>query len=207
MPIILEYKDDAIEYIVWRLTEDIEQLKAFYDCDNIDQLNSFKLDKRKKEFICSRISLTKLFSKCINIEYDEFRKPYIKGSSWEISISHSGEYIAVARSNYKLGIDIEKITEKLNRTKHKFSSEKELSNINNENNLLTLGIHWSAKESVYKLVGNENLIFDTDMQIDKFTQVDNGEIRLRLNCKQYNIDLDVKYKKIGDYILTYCTKI
>lgn len=205
MPVFLKHKDNSIEYEIWHIKEEYDKLITLLDCKVKDQIEAFKLDKRKKEFLCSRIILKHLFNRCVTVRYDEFGKGHVEDTDWHISISHSGEFVAVARSRNKVGIDIERISEKLNRTKHKFSSTRELSNIDFNNNLYHLALHWSAKESVYKIVGNENLIFDTEIQIEKFVPKQDGEFVLELVCKQYNQKILIKYEKINDYVLTFCT--
>ena len=203
MPIFKQYKDDTIEYEIWDITEELAVLEDLLACDESRRLNEFKLTKRKKEFLCSRIILKHLFNNCIKVHYDEFGKGYIKNSPWEISITHSGRFVAVARSKKKIGIDIESISEKLNRTKHKFSSPSELNNIDLNNKLLHLTLYWSAKESAYKLVGNEKLIFDTEMQIEQFIPQEQGQFKLKLQSPISKINLSISYQKIKDYVFTY----
>jgi len=205
MPLYKKYNDATIAYEIWVIDENIDELQSLLNYDIEQKLDAFKLSKRKKEYLCSRILLNNIFNRCVNVKYDKFGKAYIKDSDWHISISHSGQFVTVARSKNKVGIDIEKISNKLDRIKHKFSSEKELSNIDISNKLFHLAIHWSAKESVYKLVGNEPLIFDTEMQIAKFIPKSKGELKLNLVCKQYDQIISVKYQKLEDYVLTFCT--
>ena len=199
-------KNNNIEYLIWDLEEDIEELSKLLSFPEISkQLESYRTLKRKKEFLCARILLKELFSKQVDIEYDYFGKPYIKGSQWNISITHSGRFVAVARSLNKIGIDIEQITEKLERTKHKFSSQKELNNINPKQNLFQLALYWSAKESVYKLIANEALIFDTEMIIKAFIPQNKGTFFLELDSKKNKKTLNIEYQKINDYVFTFCT--
>lgn len=205
MALLLQKQSENIEWLIWELKEDVDQLLDSLACPIItEQVSAIKTDKRKKEFLCSRILLKELFGECIAVNYDSFGAPIIGNSDWNISISHSGKYVAVARSKFKLGIDIEQISDKLDRTKHKFSSEIELRNIDEQQKLFHLALYWSAKESVYKLVGNEALIFDEKMRVERFSPKNRGVFSLKLNSSRSKSDLDIYYRKIEDYVFTYC---
>ncbi len=205
MGVFLKQQSENIEWIIWELTEDVDSLiKLLNEPDTIDILKSFRTEKRKKEFLCSRILLKELFNHFVTVNYDEYGSPYITDSEWNISITHSGKYVAVARSKQKLGIDIEQITEKLDRTKHKFSSDEELKRVDNKQPLYHLALYWSAKESVYKRVGNEALIFDTEMLIETFVLEEKGQFLLNLNSSLSKELVKLHYQKIDNYVFTYC---
>ena len=205
MAIFLQNQTEDIEWIIWELKEEIHELVEYLSCPSIsEELKKYKTDKRKKEFLCSRILLKELFSKDISIEYNEFGKPFIQNSKWNISITHSGKYVAVARSKQKLGIDIEVISEKLNRTKHKYSSDYELKSLDPNQNLYHLALYWSGKESVYKLVGNEALIFNEEMKIERFIPENKGVFLLYLDSSLNKSNIKISYQKIEDYVFTFC---
>lgn len=204
MGIFLDKHSDNIDWLIWELEENEEELREILNCPDLEKQSSLiKTDKRKKEFLCSRILLKKLFGQCIPLKYKDFGAPYIESSEWNISITHSGKYVALARSKYPLGIDIEQISEKLDRTKHKYCSKNELRNIDNSQKWYHLALHWSAKESVYKLVGNEALIFDTEMLINAFTPQQEGYFKMNLNSPKTQQQLDIYYQKINEYVFTY----
>ena len=60
-------------------------------------------------------------------------------------------YAAVITSNYNVGIDIEKISDKAIKIKHKFL-EIELNYPIEFDNQISL-IYWNIKESIYKAIG------------------------------------------------------
>ncbi len=204
MGIFLKQYSKNLDWIIWEVEESVDDLQAILCCDLVlKQVASIKTEKRKTEFLCSRILLKELFNQCINVDYREFGSPYIKKSEWNISITHSGKYVAVARSKYPLGIDIEQISEKLNRTKYKYSSKQELNYLDDTQELYHLTLYWSAKESVYKLIANEALIFDEEMNIEKFIPQDKGKFTLVLKSPKSKEQLKVFYQKLKDYVFTY----
>ncbi len=205
MAIFLQNQAEDIEWIIWELKEEIHELVAYLSQPKIsEELEKYKTDKRKKEFLCSKILLKELFDKQISVQYNKFGKPFILNSKWNISITHSGKYVAVARSKQELGIDIELISEKLDRTKHKYSSDYELKSLDSNQNLYHLALYWSGKESVYKLVGNEALIFNEEMKIERFIPENKGSFILNLVSSPNNSSIKINYQKIEDYVFTFC---
>src|SRR5690606_36591656 len=95
-----------------------------------------------------------------NISYDENGKPYLN-NGLAFSISHSGIYAAIIINKTGCGIDIEKISPKVERIKHKFLNDTDLELIDSLDDypLKILTMYWCAKEALYKLYGNKKLIF------------------------------------------------
>lgn len=205
MALFIKHQSEAIEWSIWELTESLEVLLLKdLGLEITEHLSLIKSEKRKKEFLIARILLKQMFGQTIAVSYDAFGAPFIEGSDWNISITHSGCFVAVARSKQALGIDVELISEKLERTKHKYSSDKELSQIDPSQNLFHLTLSWSAKESVYKLVGSEALIFDTQMKIQAFTPKTKGAFVIQLEALKLQTELTIQYSRLGDYVFTYC---
>ena len=199
------HQSELIEWSIWDVSETIDELLSLQILQPyINLISSIKSQKRKKEFLIARLLLNQMFAQEIQVCYDEFGAPFIEGSDWNVSISHSGSFVAVARSKKALGIDVELISDKLERTKHKYSSEQELSQIDSNQNLYHLALSWSAKESVYKMVGCEALIFDRQMQIQAFTPKSEGEFKVKLLASKLKTDVKIVYSKHGDYVFTYC---
>ncbi|HKK99269.1 MAG TPA: 4'-phosphopantetheinyl transferase superfamily protein [Desulfotignum sp.] len=97
--------------------------KRFLSDDEMVQVNRFKALKKQMEWICGRFAVKALVKDTleldmsltdIQIAYKEKGAPYLPHfPQIPISLSHSGDYTAVALSRHPeilLGIDIEKIT-------------------------------------------------------------------------------------------------
>ncbi|PWT73966.1 MAG: 4-phosphopantetheinyl transferase [Bacteroidetes bacterium] len=87
------------------------------------------------------------------------RKPFLENEMYHFSISHCGDFAAaIVSSGNRVGVDIEFITEKINKITHKFLQHEEyesaiqkwhaLSSITTPFLLQT--ILWSSKEAIYK---------------------------------------------------------
>jgi len=78
---------------------------------------------KRLQHLAGRMLLRTLFP---DFPYDliriaDTRKPYLENESYHFSISHCGDYAAVIVSkDHRVGIDIERINEKVERIQHKF---------------------------------------------------------------------------------------
>ena len=191
--------------LVWELTESIETLKEqlnLVDSDNI-ALEKIVSEKRKLEFLGIRVAFKTLLGKEIEIEYDGNGKPSLKDKSYQISISHSKNWIVVmAHPNRLVGIDIECPTDKIQKLYKRFlgiDEQKDLSNGKDNRQLL---LAWSGKEALYKIIGNEAVDFANQLRIFPFVVKPSGEI------KAEHIPTNTFYRLIyqltQNYTLVYC---
>lgn len=108
------------------------------------------------------------------IRIADTRKPFLENEAYHFSISHCGDYAAVmVSSTLRVGVDVERITKKVEKIKHKFLSEKEQELILTLNDgaeqlirdqLLTAT--WSIKEALYKWFGDGEIDFTDHLHID-----------------------------------------
>lgn len=86
---------------------------------------------------------------------------------YHFSISHCGDYAAVIVSkDHRVGIDIELVTEKVGRIKHKFLSVEEFANIQHSTlNTQHLTLLWCCKEAVFKWYGSGGVDFKDDIHL------------------------------------------
>lgn len=139
----------------------------------------------------------------LEVTYDEYRKPHVNNGTPNISISHSYAKLAViAHQGISTGIDIEKIRDKIGLIQHKFLSETE--RLECDNNVGTLTLYWAAKEAVYKAYGKKNLDFIDNIQIQTIkTQAAN---RIFVNLitdtqdKVYELQFEIMAE---EYVMAY----
>ena len=128
----IENKDYTI--ILWTIEESKDELLEIlnFNPDIIEQISAFNSEKRTLEYLAVRCALKEVLPNAI-ISYDNNGKPYLNNCNYNISISHTGHFAAIIISqSHSTGIDIERITERVERVKHKFLSENELSNIDSK---------------------------------------------------------------------------
>ena len=118
------------------------------------------------------------------IRIADTRKPFLENEAYHFSISHCGDYAAVlVSSTQRVGVDVELVTQKVARVKHKFLSAKEQEMIMLiesstihflYDSMLTAA--WSIKESLYKWYGDGEVDFIEHLHIDDIALTDNTGI-------------------------------
>jgi phosphopantetheinyl transferase (holo-ACP synthase) len=108
------------------------------------------------------------------------KKPFLPDGSHQFSISHCTQYAAaLVSTSSRVGIDIEAITERVHRIRHKFlhATEHEMLE-KNASELLRLTaqltIIWSAKEAIFKWWGIGNIDFSEQMILDQMPVAQDG---------------------------------
>ena len=112
---------------IWFINESSEKLIELAQEKGIklNDLPQVKNKNRVKQWLVTRLLLNHFFSDT-SIIYDEKGKPFLS-NGWNISISHSGDYVAIIiNETENCGIDIEKVSNKVERIKHKFLNETDL---------------------------------------------------------------------------------
>lgn len=130
-------------------------------------LGGFTFKKRYLEWLGGRItakhSLEKLLHQernqrlhlsALSILPDEHGRPLVEGMNTPpaVSISHSGNYAAaLASQNKRCGVDVQKISSKLEKVAERFTSKQEKSLFSDNNPPLeNLALIWATKEAIKK---------------------------------------------------------
>jgi len=193
MGIIKKYTENNCQIAIWDLNESLAELLklgARFDSSN------FKTEKRKKEFLASRLLVQEISQNTI-ITYNEFGAPELDNGKY-ISISHSKEMVAIIISEQQVGMDVEQISEKVLHLSSKFVSEKNLKNLTKEKATLI----WSLKEAVYKWHQKGGVDFIKDIIIPEFSIKEKGIITIQFKNKELNLN----YQKINNHYLVYVCK-
>ncbi|MDR3287001.1 MAG: 4'-phosphopantetheinyl transferase superfamily protein [Prevotellaceae bacterium] len=165
-----EFKDGGI-LAVWQITETEEDLKIIAatptaEQENIEQMTAHQ---RRLESYAVRALLTEIFDERVYIGYEEDDSPYIKNTHYKISISHSGKFACIyVHQNTNVGVDIESLSRNFDAVEKKILSDDEQEYLNEKYKQLQLALIWSAKEAIYKLMGERNIKFSKQIQIEKF---------------------------------------
>ena len=138
--------------VLWEINEPLKDLKSkvFLSEDSLKLLNQKKSMIHKKQFLAIRNIFNFLCIDDKDLKYDKSGKP-IFSQNKKLSISHSENYAAVIISDHSVGIDIEKISNRAIKIKHKFL-QIELNYPLEFNNQILL-VYWNIKESIYKAMG------------------------------------------------------
>ena len=165
------------ESIIWTVREIREpvddllsslQKKELY----LPYLSQITSENRKKEWLTIRVLLKEILGEEKEILYTSTGKPYLSDDSYQISISHTKGFVALAlHPQMKIGIDIEHISPRIHKIRSRFMNEKEETNLDKEHEEIHLLLHWSAKESMFKILDEQNIDFKTDLHVNPFNLV------------------------------------
>ena len=193
MPITQKIKKKNISILVWKITEELEELQMLGRDINTPFHTT---EKRKKEHLASRLLLQEINPNTL-ITYNEFGAPSMNNDK-HLSISHSKDLVAIIISEQQVGMDIEEVSEKALRLSSKFVSEKNLKNLTKEKATLI----WCLKEATYKWHQKGGVDFIKDIIIPEFSAKEKGEIAIQFKNKELNLN----YQKINNHYLVYVCK-
>lgn len=176
---------------LWRMTEKPEEFPEWFQ----EATKRFSSDARRREYVCVRALLREITGiRLPLINHTDNGRPLIEKGY--ISISHTRGYCTVIHSeDSPVGVDIEYMSDRVGRIAHRFLREDE-----NAADTVCQLLHWSAKETIYKLFSDDRLSFE-EMRVFPFMLGSSGTMSV-CNCKR-DICVDVGYEVTPDYVLTY----
>ena len=192
---------------LWQMDESPEQLFDLYPHllpyrSSLD--DKYKNDGRKLEFLAIRALMYEmlrvngaskgLLSHAGDFTHNGQGKPLFRG--YHVSISHTKGYAALILSKKsEVAVDIEYMSDRVERIASKFLRKDERAD-----SLDAKLVHWCAKETVFKLFSDENLLFE-DMRVKPFdTMADWAcDVENLKSGKTARVDLELAM----DFVLTY----
>jgi phosphopantetheinyl transferase len=194
---------------LWEISESAEELERMIRLNHTEQLmlDSFRNDTRRKHWLSYRLLIRELLgTHDVEVSYTESGKPFITQPQGHISVSHSGIYSAVIFSKTRrVGIDVEKIQDRIERVRHKFLSPAEMEMLQADTRIPQLVTLWAAKESLYKLCGELEVEFNEHLRVEPFEYLGKGILSASVLLKNTQADFKLQYECIGEYILVWVT--
>lgn len=195
---------------IWRITESVDELISMIKFTEEEQaiFDKFKVKSRQAHWLSYRVMVRRLMGddfEC-NLVYDDNGKLQFKDKNYSISVTHSGLFSgAIISKNHYVGIDIEKLGDRINLLVDKFLHSEELTFLPAENQHQYLTVMWSAKEALYKLFGKSMVDFDRHIIISPFELDRQGSFHARIELEDLRRDYQMNYEFSDDmeYILVY----
>ena len=160
---------------LWKIDEDADFFLKYLHIKEEDLANVSNATHPVKQLewlasrTCVKYSVEALHHSYSGIAKDQHNNPYFIDNQGFVSLSHTNEYaVAVVSFEEEVGIDIEKISDKLSRVAHKFLSPPERLHAGDD--LFKMCVYWCAKESLYKWYGKKNLSFKENIYIEIFEE-------------------------------------
>lgn len=201
--------DDGTVIALWEMTECVDELLDMLDLDPfvMEKVYSFRSEKRRLEFLSVRVMINELFGERKAIMYLPSGMPYLEDHAAQISITHTGSYDAViVHPVNPVGIDIERIGDKVCRVKHKFLSEEEISFIETSVEKTHLAIMWAIKEAMYKVIGIENVDFIKHLHIEPFKPYMEGSVVASESCTETGAVYNLNYVVYPTFVMVWVKK-
>ena len=202
MPVDRVYSLPTSVWGMWKITEDEATLATEVPGEKIPEGLSNPL--RRLEFLAGRALIKALLEQWKvpyeRLEKDDFGKPFLKGSSIHISLSHSYPHVAAVLNQEKnVGIDLEQPKDKLLRVAHRILAPDELEDAGN--NVTKHCIYWCAKEALVKIYGKKDLIFSTNLHISPFPMAPSGHLVGRIVADNMETTIPLHYTVFDNFVV------
>jgi len=192
---------------LWRIEETetyfLDRLELFPS--EVQQLSKIK-GRLRLEWLASRwllhtMSGRTLRGACLK---DEFGKPYLTDSTFNISISHSWNMVAIMAAPYDIGIDIQREVAKIERIEKKFMRPVEKESLQVDTKIPHLHIYWGAKEALYKAYGRKKIGFVRHIHVDPFEyDLSIGTTTAAIHKEDYHAYFKLFYEKVAECYMVY----
>jgi phosphopantetheinyl transferase len=139
------------------------------------------------------------------IRIADTRKPFLENEAYHFSISHCGDFAAVIVSErYRVGVDIELPSQKVERIKHKFLHQEELELMQQKqlDEVMPLTLMWSCKEAVFKWWSYGNVDFSDQIRLSPDSVQRHGSINAQF-IEQQAYDLELHYNLFDNMCLAW----
>ena len=194
---------------VWEIAEDFDTLNSMVNLAAVEKtkLNSFKNISRKVEWLSVRALVKTMLGKDTRILYNSENKPFVRGNTHSISITHSNNLTAVIISKDKrVGIDLEFMSGKISKVADKFMNDKENVTSDPEMKKYHLYLHWCAKEALYKICDKQDINFRDGLTIKPFNPEEHGFMNGHVVNGSGEEDFELEYLQHDNYALVWCVK-
>ena len=210
MPLIhIEHQNPQCSWGIWEIQESSEKLIDLLEprASEANYLNYIEHEQKKCESAAARLVIKQILAQkeeeYFGILKDANKKPYLADASYNISLSHTDSYaVGIVHGSNAVGIDVEKIRDKLLKIAHRVLSQEEQKAVKGDLDKLT--IYWSAKETLYKIHSKRQLFFNRDLLVEPFDLQKKGALQTYI--RQENGQLkpyQVYYHKFKNYYICF----
>ncbi len=197
--------NETTKLAVWKITEE----DSFF-IQQVPLKQSIAHPLIRLQHLAGRYLLTYLFPDfpISLIEIADTRKPFLPQEDFHFSISHCGNYAAaIVSCNKRVGIDVELVTNRVERIKNKFLNDEELKSLqiveSPTNFIEKLTVLWSAKEAMFKWWGRGDIDFRDVMRTHPFELNSSGTINADFIKNDFFQQLNLQYKLQNELSLVW----
>ena len=209
MPLYLKKElEDKTRIGVWQVTETEEELKTLSSVpsDELEEISFIRSESLRRQKLAVRALLDTMFEDKVYLSHHDNGKPYIENCVTNISITHTEKYVAVIlNDNEDVGIDIESLARDFSSVVKKALSEDEIDDLEEDDKRNgQLAIYWCAKEAIYKMLGQYDVNFAEQIEVEKFRPKKDGELEATFEDEDgFEEEFDLEYIIFDNHVLVW----
>jgi phosphopantetheinyl transferase len=198
--------NDFTQLAVWKIEE-----TEFFFAQKVSVNQQVTHPHKRLQHLAGRFILPFLYPDFPSelIQIADTRKPFLSNEAYHFSISHCGDYAAaIVSSTQIVGIDVEMVTHRVNKIRHKFLHITELIDWNIESleeqeKYRTLTLLWSAKEAMFKWWGRGDIDFSDCMQVEAAILASTGILKANFRKDEFSTSLQLHYRLTNELSLVW----
>ncbi|MEY4629304.1 MAG: hypothetical protein RLZZ595_1630 [Bacteroidota bacterium] len=200
MPMLMQKATATFSLGVWKIEEEADFFSATSDYHSDATHPARKLQQMATRFLLLQLEPSLPVRQIV---LGEAGKPMLENNKLEFNLSHTAQMAAaIVGKMTPVGIDLEKISERVLRIQNKFLHPNELlllEGLGKESQISILTRYWTIKEAVYKWWGKGGVDFANDIVVEN----ENGDVTLVRFHKNDGILLRVHCLQVEDHWLAY----
>ncbi|MDH6358667.1 4'-phosphopantetheinyl transferase superfamily protein [Parabacteroides sp. PF5-9] len=193
---------------IWKIEESSEALLALLGREEEDfpELKQMSRESRRQEWLATRLLLKELWARNYStaipsINYHPSGLPFLVDEPFHLSISHTKGYVALLIQEQSFsGIDIEAPSDRIMRIRERFLSEEENASISLSDTINHLFIYWCAKETLFKMIGEQNVDFIDHLHVSPFSYSASGVLKVYETRSRNKRHFKLGYQVCADFI-------
>ena len=189
--------------LLWQADEELDWFKEQLDLvlSLWAEYESLANEAIRHRWLASRYAVQQLsHASPLELIKDQSGRPYLGVERKPLSLSHCEGFVAAIHADVSVGIDVERISSRVQKIKNYFMRDEELDLLGEENEALILA--WSAKESIYKWFGEKHLGYKSQLCIRSIDFI-GQEMEIEINTKDHNLIQPVFFRQDSEKVLTW----
>ena len=161
----------------------VEEIPWAYACcdalitaEDVASASRFQNERRRNEHLAWRRVVRRELGRKISIGYNEVGAPVVDIPDTYISVAHGAGCVAVAISDSRVGVDIERTDRDFGSVSSRYMTLAEQQLSADER---WAAVVWTAKEALYKLYGRRGVELRGELQIESYN-ADTHQLKARM---------------------------
>lgn len=192
---------------VWKIEEtEAELLKqCAVPSSELEELNYISNPQRRIERLAVRVLLNNVLGEKVYLGHHDNGRPFLQNNVANISITHTAAFAAIIYNPLlDVGIDMELLSRNFEAVEKKALSDEERDYLSDKHRHTQLCLIWSAKEALYKRIGESGIDFSAQLFIEKFTPKSTGKLSaLYTDFEGKETEFTLPYKIIENHSLVW----